>query len=159
FLAVIRVPRRGRPDADDDTAATADARHQRAAGRSRDRPDDDRVVSLADVLGAHPHAAAQGNSLAIRIRTRTHSMGLFDIFSGDDMRDAAAAKEAAIRQGYSDLASLFGQGRDALTANSGIAAGYYQPVYDTALRGYDAYADALGLNGADGIARARAMYQ
>lgn len=86
-------------------------------------------------------------------------MGLFDIFSGDDLRDAAAAKEAAIRQGYSDFANLFGQGRDALSTNAGVAAGYYQPVYDTALRGYDAYADALGLNGADGIARARAMYQ
>jgi len=86
-------------------------------------------------------------------------MGLFDIFSGDDMRNAAAAKEAAIRQGYSDLASLFGQGRDALTANATQSAGYYQPVYDTALRGYDAYADALGLNGDEGVARAQAMHQ
>ena len=55
-------------------------------------------------------------------------MGLFDFFSGDSGRDAAAAKEAAIRQGYSDLASLFGQGRDALTANFGTAAGYDAPL-------------------------------
>jgi hypothetical protein len=85
-------------------------------------------------------------------------MGLFDIFSGDSGREAAAAKEAAIRQGYSDLASLFGQGRDALTANVGKAAGYYQPLYDTASRGYGAYADALGLNGADGRTRAQAAF-
>ena len=61
-------------------------------------------------------------------------MGLFDFFSGDSERDAAAAKEAAIRRGYSDLSTLFGQGRDALTANSSKAAGYYQPLYDTAMR-------------------------
>ncbi len=85
-------------------------------------------------------------------------MGLFDIFSGDSGRAAAAQKEAAIRQSYSDLASLFGQGRDALTANSTRAAGYYQPLYDTARRGYDALADALGINGADGSARARAAF-
>jgi hypothetical protein len=85
-------------------------------------------------------------------------MGLFDIFSGDSGREAAAAKEAAIRQGYSDLASLFGQGRDALGANFGQAAGYYQPLYDMASRGYDAYADALGLNGADGRSRAHAAF-
>jgi hypothetical protein len=85
-------------------------------------------------------------------------MGLFDFFSGDSERDAAAAKEAAIRRGYSDLSSLFGQGRDALTANSSKAAGYYQPFYDTAMRGYDAYSDALGINGADGSARARAAF-
>lgn len=85
-------------------------------------------------------------------------MGLFDIFSGDSARDAAAQKEAAIRQGYSDFASMFGQGRDALTSNAGTAAGYYQPIYDTALHGYDAYADALGLNGAEGAARARSAY-
>jgi hypothetical protein len=53
---------------------------------------------------------------------------------------------------------LFGQGRDALTANAGQAAGYYQPVYDTAQRGYDAYSDALGLNGADASARARTAF-
>lgn len=85
-------------------------------------------------------------------------MGLFDIFSGDSARDAAAQKEAAIRQGYSDFVSLFGQGRDALTSNAQTAAGYYQPVYDTALRGYDAYADAMGLNGSEGSARARAAF-
>jgi hypothetical protein len=85
-------------------------------------------------------------------------MGLFDFFSGDSERDAAAAKEAAIRRGYSDLSTLFGQGRDALTANSSKAAGYYQPLYDTAMRGYGAYGDALGINGADGSARARAAF-
>jgi hypothetical protein len=85
-------------------------------------------------------------------------MGLFDFFSGDSEREAAARKEAAIRQGYSDLASLFGQGRDALTANSSKAAGYYQPIYDTAMRGYDAYGDALGLNGAEGNTRAQAAF-
>jgi hypothetical protein len=85
-------------------------------------------------------------------------MGLFDIFSGDSQREAAAAKEAAIRQGYSDFAAMFGQGRDALAANAGQAAGYYQPVYDTALRGYNAYSDALGLNGAEANARARAAF-
>ncbi|HWM49495.1 MAG TPA: hypothetical protein VNR11_21555 [Xanthobacteraceae bacterium] len=85
-------------------------------------------------------------------------MGLFDIFSGDSARAAAAQKEASVRQGYSELASLFGQGRDALASNAGKAAGYYQPIYDTALKGYGALADALGLNGADGNTRARAAF-
>src|SRR5262245_61552798 len=85
-------------------------------------------------------------------------MGFFDFFSGDSQREAAAAKEAAIRQGYSDLSMLFGRGRDALTDNAGKAAGYYDPLYGTASRGYDAYADAMGLNGADGNARAQAAF-
>src|SRR5690606_37085089 len=85
-------------------------------------------------------------------------MGLFDFFSGDSQREAAAQKEAAIRRGYSDLASLFGQGRDALTANAGRAARIYEPLYDTARAGYSAFADALGLNGPDGSARARAAF-
>lgn len=85
-------------------------------------------------------------------------MGLMDIFSGDKAREAAEAKATGYRVGYSDLSDLFGKGRAALTDNMGKAASYYAPIYDTATKGYSAFADALGLGGAEGNTRAKAGF-
>jgi hypothetical protein len=85
-------------------------------------------------------------------------MGLFDIFSGDKAREAAEAKASGYRHGYDDLSNYYGQGRDALTSNYDKAAGVYQPLYDTAMRGYSSFADAFGLNGAEGNKRALAAF-
>jgi hypothetical protein len=86
-------------------------------------------------------------------------MGLFSIFSGDDAKKAAADKAAGYASGYSTLGDLYGQGRDALSAGFDKAATYYQPMYDTATRGYSALGDALGINGTEGSGRAVAAFR
>jgi hypothetical protein len=49
---------------------------------------------------------------------------------------------------------MFGQGRDALTTNFGMAAQPFQQLMGSASAGSGAYADASGAAGAEGLARA-----
>lgn len=53
---------------------------------------------------------------------------------------------------------MYGQGRDALKSGFGEAQGYFKPLMEGANSGYAAYGDATGANGADGMARARALF-
>lgn len=86
-------------------------------------------------------------------------MGLFDVFSGDSAKEAAAAKAAALQTGYNQFSDLAGQGRGALTTNYTAALQPYQELYAKGSRGYDAYADATGASGPEGLARAKANFQ
>lgn len=86
-------------------------------------------------------------------------MGLFDIFSGDAARDAAAAKSAGIQKGYGDLSQLFGQGREALTSAYDTGSQPLQSVFQQSQGGSQAYADATGANGPEGLARAKQNFQ
>lgn len=86
-------------------------------------------------------------------------MGIFDLFSSKPAEEAAAAKEAAARAGYAQYGDLAGQGRNALTTNYTAALQPYQQLYDTARGGTNAYADATGASGPEGLARARANFQ
>ncbi len=85
-------------------------------------------------------------------------MGLFDIFSGDAARKAAEVKAAGQRQGYADLSSLYGQGREALGSAYDQAQQPLQTVFGESAGGSQAYADASGANGPEGLARARDAY-
>jgi hypothetical protein len=85
-------------------------------------------------------------------------MGLFDFFSAQPAKDAAAARVAAQNAGYSQLSDLYGQAGNALTTNTQQGIGLYQPLIQSTGAGSSAYADATGANGPEGLARARALF-
>jgi hypothetical protein len=85
-------------------------------------------------------------------------MGLFDFFSDKPAKEAAAARVAAQNAGYSQLSDLYGKATDALTSNTGQATSLYQPLVQSTGQGSQAYADATGANGPEGLARARANF-
>jgi len=90
-------------------------------------------------------------------------MGLFDIFSNSDAQDAANAKIGGLNAGYNAASTLFGQGRDAITDYYGKATAPYSNIFTnlngTGTAGYNAYADATGANGAEGLTRADAAFR
>jgi len=86
-------------------------------------------------------------------------MGLFDIFTSKNADEAAARKRAGYSQG-------FDQARGYIEEGIGRAEPYYDQAFnlfalpgERAGRGADLYADALGLNGPEGQARARSTFQ
>lgn len=86
-------------------------------------------------------------------------MGLFDIFSSQPARDAANARIAGLNAGYGQASDLYGQGRDALQTNFTAAAQPFQTLFNQSQGGSNAYGDATGANGPDGLARAKANFQ
>ena len=86
-------------------------------------------------------------------------MGLFDIFSSKNAERAAADRIAGINRGY-DLATGAVQG-GLNNANQyyNQAYGAWTPLAGQGTAAGSAYADALGLNGAEGNARAQAAFQ
>jgi hypothetical protein len=86
-------------------------------------------------------------------------MGLFDIFSNDTAEKAAAQRNQGLQQGYDTLSGLYGQGRDAINTGAATATGYYQPLIDKYGSGSNAYGDASGANGAEGLQRATDTYK
>lgn len=86
-------------------------------------------------------------------------MGLFDIFSDQPAKDAAAARQFGLQKGYQDASGQYGQARDALTSNFTAAGKPFQTLFDQSQGGSNAYGDATGANGPEGQARARANFQ
>lgn len=86
-------------------------------------------------------------------------MGLFDLFSNDSAEKARDLANAGATKGYTDLSALYGQGRDALTTNFGNARNLYTGLMSSSKGGSDAYADASGANGPEGLARATASFK
>ena len=85
-------------------------------------------------------------------------MGLFDLFSNDTAEKARDMANAGATAGYGQLSDLYGQGRDALNTNYGQAAGTYQGLMNTYQPGVNAYGDASGANGVQGLQRATDTY-
>ena len=81
-------------------------------------------------------------------------MGLFDLFSNKSAEEAARKANAGITQGLGELRTSYGAGRDALTTNYGNAAGLWRGLSDTYKPGFDAYSDASGAGGVEGLKRA-----
>lgn len=86
-------------------------------------------------------------------------MGLFDLFS--DKNEEAAAK--ALKQGYEKgQTEAYGQidtGVGKANEDYASALGLYAPLSETYGKGVSMYANALGLNGAEGNAAATGAYQ
>src|SRR5262245_27913769 len=83
---------------------------------------------------------------------------LTQAFTGKGLADAASREAAGARQGYTDLAALYGQAGQSLNRNYMSAIAPYQNLQPGATGGASAYADATGANGPEGLARARAMF-
>jgi len=81
------------------------------------------------------------------------------IFSTGPAEQAAQDKIDMLKQGYSQLSDLYGQGRSTLTDYYTRALQPWQSLQGAAGGGYQAYADATGANGPEGMARARAQFQ
>lgn len=90
-------------------------------------------------------------------------MGIFDIFNSDNADEARDKQVAGINAGYNRAADALGQGRTALTTNYTAGLLPFQQNYDlsytNAKAGTGALSDALGINGAEGSARATASFQ
>ena len=86
-------------------------------------------------------------------------MGLFDLFSNDTAEQAAQQRNAGLQQGYDQLSSQYGLGRDALTTGYGKAGDLYNNLLTSNTAGANAYGDASGANGAAGYGRATANFQ
>jgi hypothetical protein len=81
------------------------------------------------------------------------------LFSDKPAQNAAQAQIDSIKYGYSNLASpLYEAGRGALTENFGKAGDVYSGLRTGTQAGSDAYGDATGANGPEGLARARALF-
>jgi len=83
-------------------------------------------------------------------------MGFFDAFTGKaqakDLANANAKAEGYVNQGYD-------QAGQAVDASHTAAQGYYQPYAESGNKANALYANAIGLNGADGYKAAAGAYQ
>jgi hypothetical protein len=86
-------------------------------------------------------------------------MGLFDIFSSDDAEKAAADKIAALNAGKSEAYGFLNSGQTGADALYGKAYSPFSTLFNTSMGGINAYADATGANGPEGLARAKTAYQ
>jgi hypothetical protein len=88
-------------------------------------------------------------------------MGLFtDLFSTKPAEDAAnALKSTGYSQGVSNAGAQLTYGQQNADALYGQASAPYQDLMTSTGRGSAAYGDATGANGAEGLARAKALYQ
>ena len=86
-------------------------------------------------------------------------MGIFDIFNNNAQRAAANSQISGIQQGQSDANRYFGQGADALNLNYSKGLSPFLSMFGQDQQGADALADALGLRGPGGSARAVSAFQ
>lgn len=88
-------------------------------------------------------------------------MGMFDVFTGKNAKAGAQANAWGAQQGMAAAGGLFGNAQDAIRAGVNQADAFYAPLGSTVekgMAGYDAYGDASGVNGAEGLSRARALF-
>jgi hypothetical protein len=89
-------------------------------------------------------------------------MGIFDAFTGKAAKDAAAANTAAYNQYGTNANATLDKGLANEVPQLDNAIGAYAPLGDLGAKygkGTDAYMDALGVNGAEGNARAVGQFQ
>lgn len=86
-------------------------------------------------------------------------MGIFDIFTGAPAKEAAEKNSALLRQNQTDGTNVLNTGQTNSLASLDKAGGYYAPLSQKYGAGTDLYLDSLGVNGADGNARATGAFQ
>jgi hypothetical protein len=86
-------------------------------------------------------------------------MGIFDIFSAKPGQQAAQDQINAINRGIGDLTGQYNLGRQALETNYAKALDPWTKQFAYGQSGEQALADALGMNGPAGNARATAAFQ
>lgn len=88
-------------------------------------------------------------------------MGLFDAFTAKNAKSGAMANAWGAQQGMASANGLFNNAQDEIRKGVSQADAFFAPLGSTVERGmagYNAYGDAAGANGAEGAARARAMF-
>jgi hypothetical protein len=86
-------------------------------------------------------------------------MGLMDLFSDKNEQKAADALKAGFQTGKKDAYGEIDKGLAGANQDYASALGGYAGLSDTFNKGSTMYANALGLNGADGNAAATGAYQ
>jgi len=84
--------------------------------------------------------------------------GISSLFTGSGIKQASADQIAALQKGYADYSDLANKATGAVTTQGGQAAGTWQDLLLGANKGSQSYADAMGINGPEGIARARSAF-
>jgi hypothetical protein len=84
---------------------------------------------------------------------------LFSAFSSKPAQEAAAAKQAGIQQGQTQGNADLTAGQNSADASYNQAYTPFSTLYNKSAPGFDAYADATGANGAEGLARAKTNFQ
>lgn len=85
-------------------------------------------------------------------------MGLFDFFSGDAQKEAAQARIAGLQAGQREANTSIDAGLGQFKDYYKQAGDYFAPLAGVAGARTGAYDDATGVNGAEGMARARAIF-
>lgn len=86
-------------------------------------------------------------------------MGLFDIFTGDAAKEAAAKNTALLQANQTAGTSTLNQGQTSAIGALDSAKGVYQPIQQKYGAGTDLYLDSLGVNGAAGNQNATSAFQ
>ena len=86
-------------------------------------------------------------------------MGLFDFFSAEPAQKAAAAQEQSLKDAQTAGSGLLTKGLDLATGSYTSGISPFLQNFQTATAGQNAYADAFGINGPQGNARAVANFQ
>jgi len=81
-------------------------------------------------------------------------MGLFDIFTGDSAKDAAAANQARLAATKTEGMGYLDSGKTGALDALGSAAGKFGGIASKYGGGTNLYLDSLGVNGSDGNSRA-----
>lgn len=88
----------------------------------------------------------------------------FDLFTNDVQQKAASDQKAGITTGYLGAQDLINGGKDDLRTNYAAALDPLKTTFDAAAtgtgqQGYQAFADATGANGPEGLERAKALFK
>lgn len=86
-------------------------------------------------------------------------MGIFDIFTGDPAKKAAEENSRLLQQNKVDGTNVLNTGQTNSLASLDKAGSYYAPLSQKYGAGTNLYLDSLGVNGADGNARATGAFQ
>jgi hypothetical protein len=86
-------------------------------------------------------------------------MGIFDIFTGDSAKEAAEKNAALLQQNQAAGTATLQGGQTNSLASLDKAGGYYAPLAAKYGAGSNLYLDSLGVNGAEGNARATGAFQ
>jgi hypothetical protein len=81
-----------------------------------------------------------------------------DLFTNAPQRAAAGAVATSANAGYGQYSDLATQGRAAATDSYGSGIDLYKNLIGSSQKGADAYGDATGVNGPEGLARAKASF-
>lgn len=86
-------------------------------------------------------------------------MGIWDVFTGDSAKEAAEENKRLLQQNLTTGTNTLNTGQTNSLASLDKAGGYYAPLSAKYGQGTNLYLDSLGVNGADGNARATGAFQ